>query len=221
MTINETNPRDSHESGPSLHVVREVSGLPKDFNNSMRQEIRSRRTIDPFDVDILLEPDSYLTLISPEEILNFEDVLGEELTSSRIDSMVDFLITELSSKGPDKMTIEVRPLDKRYGKEPGDTELGQLKVVEYCIFRAPAHNRIQRERRIAKEALYDFFDIDAELFGLNNEDIWENPRESDIGHLVVANAIGISAIQKIDEILAKTRVLPLGITLGPLIVEKV
>ena len=221
MSIHELHPKDTPEYGPGFHIVREVIELPEDFDIRMLQELKTRPAIERFSVEILLESDSYVPIISSEEVLNLHEALGRELTMDRSNDIIDFLTTRFPSPPTDRMTIELRPLDKRYGKEMGDLQFSQGRTSQFCNFRAPFHGRLQRQRRMAKEALYEFFDVDRESFGLDDQDIWEDPRSSDIGHLLVATAMGPSNIANMDALLTKTRVLPLGVTLGPLIVEKV
>jgi hypothetical protein len=215
----EYKPPARPEYNDSLRVVREVVGVPQDFNARLTRDIKMLKYIDLNDVDIILGSGSSVTLIEADEIINLYRAVDVEPTHDSLGDLDDYLTEQLRHSilgGP--LSIAIRPIDDRFDSKLVDSKQGEIRA-DYANFKSPPNSRLDHERDLVQRALCRFFEVDLESDELG--DVWSSSEHSDVGRLVVAHVVGFQNILNMKPLLDETKALPLGVMLAPVSVHEV
>jgi hypothetical protein len=187
---------------PSIQITRGVLNLPDDFNAAMSKQIYGNSGMDTANVQLLLNPDSFVTLIEVNEVLNLYRAIGRPPTNASIHYLGDYLVDKLPASFDEEPTLTLQPLEEKLFQISASRPSKDARPIPAVTFRS--HENLGRERCRVKGLLYDFFGIEDPII-FDREKLWNY---DDAGRLIIATAFGEDNIAQTRRLLSGAEILP-------------
>jgi hypothetical protein len=218
MNSFEQTPRGKVDVESSVGIIRELYKPPSGLYEAVLEEVGAYELDSTNDVKVLFTPDSYVSLIDPDEILNLYDALHINPSEESLTGLADYFQTELPESFDEKIDINIRPVNIKHHVRHKDGSSAD-NVEHYWDIRSNRNDDLAYQRKQAKKAAYSFFEVSPQRRDtLRMKQIWT---DHDTCKLLIASVVGSQNLARVTEWAEHSTVLGEGFILDKAIIDEV